>query len=151
MLLPCIMAMDKTHIDMAKRLQMEPITISHGLVNHMTRRLPSAMPILGYINHNTTANLPSDGEINPKFNAPAGLPNDVHRVKDPLQRPNDDISWATLLLNETHMQINFILEESGFFSVAEAWLPMEYAAQWNNSSRCVSPVCSIHHRRHGGS
>ena len=28
-ILPCIMAMDKTHIDMAGRLQMEPITLSH--------------------------------------------------------------------------------------------------------------------------
>ncbi|KAI2511195.1 hypothetical protein MHU86_3160 [Fragilaria crotonensis] len=33
-LLPCIMAMDKTHIDMAGRLQMEPITLSHGLLKH---------------------------------------------------------------------------------------------------------------------
>ncbi|KAI2491467.1 hypothetical protein MHU86_23104 [Fragilaria crotonensis] len=46
MLLPCVMAMDKTHIDMAGRLQMEPITVSHGLLNHITRRLPSAMRIL---------------------------------------------------------------------------------------------------------
>ena len=84
MLLPRIMAMDNTHIDMARRLQMEPITISHGLLNHMTRCLPSAMRILGYINHSTPANLPSDGKIDPKFNAPADLPNDVHRIKDPL-------------------------------------------------------------------
>ena len=77
MLLPCVMAMDKTHIDMAGRLQMEPITISHGLLNHVTRRLPSAMRILGYINHSTPANLPSDAEIDPRFNAPTDLPNDV--------------------------------------------------------------------------
>jgi hypothetical protein len=87
MLLPCVMAMDKTHINMAGRLQMEPITISHGLLNHVTRRLPSAMRILGYINHSTPANLPSDAAIDPKFNAPTDLPNDVHRVKDPLQCP----------------------------------------------------------------
>ena len=29
-ILPCILAMDKTHIDLAGHLQMEPITISHG-------------------------------------------------------------------------------------------------------------------------
>ena len=34
MLLPCIMAMDKTHIDMAACLQMEPITLLHGLLKH---------------------------------------------------------------------------------------------------------------------
>ncbi len=90
MLLPCVIAMDKTHIDMAGRRQMEPITISHGLLNDITRRLPNAMRILGYINHSTPANLPSDAEIDPKFNAPTDLPSDVHRVKDPLQRPNDD-------------------------------------------------------------
>ncbi|KAI2512006.1 hypothetical protein MHU86_2294 [Fragilaria crotonensis] len=88
MLLPCVMAMDKTHIDMAGRLQMEPITVSHGLLNHITRRLPSAMRILGYINHSTPANLPSDAEIDPKFNAPADLP-----------------------------KIQFILEESGFLQL----------------------------------
>jgi hypothetical protein len=73
------------------------------------------MRILGYINHSTPANLPSDAKVDPKFNAPTDLPNDVHRVKDQLLCPNDDLSWARmLLLNETHMQINFVLEESGF-------------------------------------
>ena len=55
MLLPCVIAMDKTHIDMAGWLQMEPITISHGLLNHIMHRLPSAMRIPGYINHSTPA------------------------------------------------------------------------------------------------
>ena len=95
MLLPCIMAMDKTHINMAGRLQMEPITISHGLLNHMMHLLPSAMRILGYINHSTPANLPSDGKINPKFNVPADLPYDVHHIKDPFQRPNDKLHQKT--------------------------------------------------------
>jgi hypothetical protein len=57
---------------------------------------------------------PVECQIDPKFNASTDLPNDVHHVKDPLQCPNDDVSWATLLLNKTHMQINSILEESGF-------------------------------------
>ena len=113
MLLPCVMAMDKTHIDMAGRLQMEPLTISHGLLNHDVRRLPSAMRILGYINHSTPTHLPTDSEIDLNFNAPTNLPKGVALVKDPLPRP-DDVSWATLSLNETHMQIQFILEESGY-------------------------------------
>ena len=56
-LLPCIMAMDKTHIDMAGRLQMEPITLSHGLLKHAVHCLPIAMQILGYINHSSPAHL----------------------------------------------------------------------------------------------
>jgi hypothetical protein len=108
MLLPCIMAMDKTYIDMAGRLQMEPITISHGLLNHSIRRLPIAMRILGYINHSTPAHLPSDSEIDAEFNAPADLPKGTARVEDPLRCPKD-VSWSTLILNETHMQIQFIL------------------------------------------
>ena len=74
MLLPSIMAMDKTYIDMAGRLQMEPITISHGRLNHTIRRLPIAMRIIGYINHSTPAHLPSDSKIDANFIAPADLP-----------------------------------------------------------------------------
>jgi hypothetical protein len=71
MLLPCVIAMDKTYIDMVGRLQMlEPITISHGLLNHITRRLPSAMNILGYINHSTPAHLPSGADVDSVFNSP---------------------------------------------------------------------------------
>ena len=70
MLLPCLKAMDKTHINMAGRLQMEPITISHGLLNHTMRCLPSAMRILGYINHSTPAHLPS--RLCPRSALPAG-------------------------------------------------------------------------------
>jgi hypothetical protein len=115
MLLPCVMAMDKTHIDMTGRLQMEPITISHGLLNHDKRRLPTAMRILGYINHSTPAHLPTGADVDAVFNAPINLPEGVFLVKDPLPRPDSgDVSWATLTLNEFHMQIQFILEESGF-------------------------------------
>jgi hypothetical protein len=114
MLLPCVMAMVKTHINMAGRLQMEPITISHGLLNHDVQRLSSAMRVLGYINHSTPAHLPSDAKIDLNFNTPTDLPKGVARVKDPLPCPNDDVRWATLTLNETYMQIQFILEESGF-------------------------------------
>ena len=73
MLLPCVIAMDKTHIDMAGRLQMEPKTISHGLLNHTMRSLPSAMCILGYINHSTPAHLPSSADVDSEFNSPVEL------------------------------------------------------------------------------
>jgi hypothetical protein len=73
LILPCVMAMDKTHIDMAGRLQMEPITLSHGLLKHVVRRLPIAMRILGYINPSTPLHLPSLSEQDPELNAPADL------------------------------------------------------------------------------
>ena len=137
--------MDKTHINMAGLLQMEPISILHGLLNHDVRRLPSAMRILGYINHSTPAHLPADAKIDLNFNTPTDLPKGVARVKDPLPCPNDDVSWATLTLNETHMQIQIILKES-FFEVAEAWFPMESAVQWSNPSHRVPLLCTVHHR-----
>ena len=48
MLLPSILAMDKTHLGLAGRLQMEPITISHGLMKHSVRSQPIAMFIWVY-------------------------------------------------------------------------------------------------------
>jgi hypothetical protein len=72
-ILPSILAMDKTHIDLVGRLQMEPMTISHGLLKHSrVRCLPIAMHILGYINHSTPAHLPSLADLVTKFNAPTG-------------------------------------------------------------------------------
>ncbi len=47
MLLSSVMAIDKTHIDMAGWLQMESTTLLHGLPKHVVRRLPIAMRILG--------------------------------------------------------------------------------------------------------
>jgi hypothetical protein len=115
-ILPSILAMDKTHIDLGGRLQMEPITISHGLLKHSVRRLPIAMRILGYINHSTPAHLPSLADLDTDFNAPTGLPKGTVVLDAPLRRMND-LTWSTYLLNETHMQIQFILEESGFLQL----------------------------------
>jgi hypothetical protein len=124
MLLPCIMAVDKTHMDMAGRLQMEPITISHGLLNHSLRRLPIAMRILGYVNHSTPPHLSSPSEHDMELNEHANLPKGTARVKDPLQR-NPNVSWPTYLLNEAHMQIQFVLEESGFLRL------QKHGFRWN--------------------
>ncbi|KAI2495724.1 hypothetical protein MHU86_18783 [Fragilaria crotonensis] len=123
-LLPCVMAMDKTHIDMAGRLQMEPITLSHGLLKHAVRRLPIAMRILGYINHSTPPHAPSPSEQDAELNAPVGLPKGTVLVKDPLQR-DPNVTWPTYLLNEAHMQIRFILEESGFLRL------QKHGFRWN--------------------
>jgi hypothetical protein len=79
--------MDKTHIDMAGRLQMEPITILPGLLNHITGRLPSAMRILGYINHSTPTHLPSGADVDSEFNSPQELADAVVRIKNRICRP----------------------------------------------------------------
>ena len=123
-LLPCIMAMDKTHIDMAGRLQMEPITISHGLLKHTVRRLPIAMRILGYINHSTPPKQSSVQDLDPVFNVPTDFPRGTARVRDPLPR-RPDVTWASYLLNEAHMQIQFILEHSGFLRL------QKHGFRWN--------------------
>jgi hypothetical protein len=113
-ILPSILAMDKTHIDLGGWLQMVPITISHGLLKHSVRCLPIAMPILGYINHSTPARLLSLADLDTEFNAPTGLPKEGTVVLDAPLRHMNNLTWSTYLLNKTHMQIQFILEESGF-------------------------------------
>ncbi len=112
-ILSSILAMDKTHINMAGRLLMEPITISHGLLKHTVRRQAIAMRILGYINHSAPAHLPALSELDTEFNAPSGLPLGTVVVEAPLRRIKN-VAWPTYLLNELHIQIQFILEESGF-------------------------------------
>jgi hypothetical protein len=115
-ILPSISAMDKTHIDMAGWLQMEPITISHGLLKHTVRPQVIAMRILGYINHSAPAHLPALSELDTEFNAPSGLPHGTVVVEAPLRRIKN-VTWPTYLQNELHIQIQFILEESGFLQL----------------------------------
>jgi hypothetical protein len=85
-------------------------------LKHSVRRLPIAMRILGYINHSTPAHLPSLADLVTNFNAPKGLPKGTVVLDAPLRRMND-LTWSTYLLNKTHMQIQFILEESGFLQL----------------------------------
>ena len=132
MLLPCVIAQDKTTIDMAGRINMEPITVSHGLLNHDIRRLPIAMRILGYIHQSTPPQPPSGVDVDSEFNSPVELADDVVHVKNPMRCPtNGDVSWATLPLNETHMQIRFILEESGFLRLENSGF--KWNLQYNNT------------------
>ena len=113
---------------------MEPLTILHGLLNHTMRRLPIAMRILGCINRSTPAHLHSDSELDAEFNAHADLPKGTARIQDPLWCPKD-VKWSTLVLNETHMQIRFILEESGFSRL------QNHGFRWNlNYIENIDPV-----------
>jgi hypothetical protein len=119
MILPCVLAMDKTHIDLPGRLQMEPITISHGLLKHEFRRLPIAMRILGYIYHGSASRKAQKVDLNVDYNeAPNDLPPGVATVSNVLQ-PRKGITWPTYMLNEYHMQIAFILSASGFVSLQD--------------------------------
>ena len=86
--------MDKTHIDLGGWLQMEPITISHGLLKHRVRRLPIAMHILEYIYHSTAAHLPSLADLDTNSIAPTGLPKGTVVLAAPLRRMNN-LTWST--------------------------------------------------------
>jgi hypothetical protein len=74
---------------------MEPITISHGLLKHSVRCMPIAMRILGNINHSTPAHLPSLADLDTALTHPQAY-------------LRDNLVWLTYLLNETHMQIQFV-------------------------------------------
>ncbi len=107
MILPSNLAMDnKTQVDTYGRLQVEPITISHGLIKHSARSKPSAMRILGYINHSAASEAS-------KERTPENLPKGTVIAPAPLKTLSN-VSCPTCLLNKMHIQIKFILEESGF-------------------------------------
>ncbi len=121
MILPCIGAMDKTHIDSAGCMHIEPNTISNGLVlNHAVRSQPSAMRILGYINHSTPAHKLEQSihsaEFCKEFNNTDQLPQNVAEATAPLN-PKPDVTWAANTLNEMHIQIWFIVKASGFLAL----------------------------------
>ena len=115
MILPCILAMDKTHIDFGGRLQMEPITMSHGLLKHGIRSQANAMRILGYINHSTPAHKPPSrtGIVTADIDLADLIAAGVNVPPQPV-KPRTNVTWPTYLLNELHMQIAFILKASGY-------------------------------------
>jgi hypothetical protein len=47
--------MDKTQVDTYGRLQMEPLTISHGLMKHSICLKNIVLQILGYVCHSSPA------------------------------------------------------------------------------------------------
>jgi hypothetical protein len=119
MVLPCVHVMAKTHIDLPGRLQMEPITISHGLLKHEFRRLPIAIRILGYINHVSTPRKAQKVDLGFDYEALKNLPVGVVTVSNVLPSKKG-ATWPTCMLNEYHMQIAFILSASGFISLQDS-------------------------------
>jgi hypothetical protein len=111
MLLPCVLAIDKTHCDSSSRLQMEPLTISLGIFKHDIRKEPAAVRILGLINlgpaHKRTDTDPLVSPIPHSYKAEDHLP------------IMKGVSTAAYSLNEYHLQIRCILEKSGFLALQE--------------------------------
>ncbi|KAI2498528.1 hypothetical protein MHU86_15988 [Fragilaria crotonensis] len=118
MILPTVVAMDKTQVDTYGRMQMEPMTISHGLLKHGVRSQHSAMRILGYICQ-FPAHKPTSKKGRKSGFAPtmaADVP-DGTVIGQVALKSIPNVSWSTYILNEMHMQIKFILEESGFLDL----------------------------------
>ena len=103
--------MDKTQVDTTYGwLQMEPLTISHGLMKHSVRLKHTAMRIRGYVCHSSPAHqtkmkggVPDIVTPRPHLSAGSVI---AHVPLNPLP----GLPWATYLLNEMHLQIEFILE-----------------------------------------
>ena len=135
MLLPCILAMDKTTCDIGGggRLSLEPIVVSYGLMKHDVRKTPLAMRVLGFIN---TSAIQMRGDE--PLNAPipgTGL------SRSPLVRDSRSCEWVTdpaWRLNEYHMQIDCILRESGYLDLQRTGL------KWNLSFRGKSFPVVLH-------
>jgi hypothetical protein len=134
MLLPCILAIDKTTCDVGGggRLSLEPIVISYGLMKHDVRKTPRAMRVLGFIN---TSPIVLRGEK--PLNAPTpgtGL------SQPPLERnyQSQSVTDAAWRLNEYHMQIDCILRESGYLDLQRTGL------KWNLSFRGKSFPVVLH-------
>jgi hypothetical protein len=126
-ILPTILAMDKTHIGLAGHLQNEPITMLRVLLRHGMRSKPIAMQILGYNNHTSSTHFPqqSTDKTTTNSNVPNCplLPGTV--IADAPLKHLKNISWPACILNEMHMQIDFILEHSGFLRL------QNHGFKWN--------------------
>ncbi len=99
-ILQSILAMDKIHIDLGGRLQMEAMIISYGLLKQSVRPLPIAMRILGYINHSTPCQPPVTvdvADLDTEFNAPTGLPKGTVVLDAPMRHMNN-LTWSMYLL-----------------------------------------------------
>ena len=139
MVLPCVLAMNKTHVDLPGRLQMEPITSFHGLLKHEFRRLPIvAMRILGYINHVSTPCKAQKVDLGFEYNeAPDNLPVGVVTVSNVLP-PKKGVTWPTSHADCIH---SFGI---GFHWFAGQGLQVVACLQECRPQCCVSPVCPFH-------
>ena len=127
MLLPCVFAIDKTTCDIGGggKLSLEPIVVSYGLMAHDIRKTPAAMRVLGFINTTPVKERAfQPGEVRP--NTPLPIVGPPH------------VSEACYRLNEYHLQIDFILRESGYLDLQESGL------KWNLHYRGKSFPVHLH-------
>ena len=127
MLLPCVLAIDKTTCDIGGggRLSLEPIIVSYGLMRHDIRKTPAAMRVLGFINTTPEKERPfPPGEDRPETPLPVVGAAYV-----------TDAVWRT---NEYHLQLDFILRESGYLALQESGL------KWNLHYRGKSSPVHLH-------
>ncbi|KAI2491591.1 hypothetical protein MHU86_22963 [Fragilaria crotonensis] len=127
MLLPCTLAIDKTTCDIGGggRLSLEPIVLSYGLMKHDIRKTPAAMRVLGFINTTPVKERDSSPGV-PKANTPLPI------VSSSL------VSDACYRVNEYHLQIDFILRESGYLQLQETGM------KWNLCYRGKSFPVVLH-------
>ncbi|KAI2507022.1 hypothetical protein MHU86_7407 [Fragilaria crotonensis] len=137
--------MDKTQVDTYGRLQMEPLTISHGLLKHSVRSKHTAMRILGYVCHSSPAHQTKmKGGVPDTVTPRPYLPDGSVIARVPL-KPLPGLPWATYLLNEMHLQIEFILEVSGYLDL------QRHGFKWNLHYNervypvVLHPLYSLHH------
>ena len=118
MLLACILAIDKTTCDVGGggRLSLEPIVVSYGLMKHDVRKTPLAMRVLGFIN---------TSPIHHRNSAPNNRDVPVGTEPLPSNHQTSEVTAAAWRLNEYHMQIDFILRESGYLDLQRTGL------KWN--------------------
>jgi hypothetical protein len=136
MILPTIVAMDKTQVNTYGRLQMEPLTISHGLMKHSVRSKHTAMRILGYVCHSSPVHQTKmKGGVPDVVTPPPYLPDGSVIAHVPLKPLPGLPCWATYLLNKMRLQIEFILEVSGYLDL------QRHRFKWNlHYNKRVYPV-----------
>ena len=118
MILPTLMAMDKTQVNTYGWLQMEPLTISHGLMKHSVCSKHTTMRILGYVCHSSPARQTKmKGGVPDVITPRPYLPPGSVIAHVPLKPLPHLPCCVTYLLNKMHLQIEFILEESGYLDL----------------------------------
>ncbi len=119
---------------------MEPLTISHGLMKHSVCSKHTAMQILGHLCHSSPAHQTKMKCGVPDIVTPRPyLPDGSMVVHVPLKPLPPGLQWAMYLLNKMHLQIEFILEQSGYLDL------QRHGFKWNlHYNERVYPAVVLH-------
>ena len=94
MILPSIMAMDKTQVVTYGWLQMEPLTMSQGLLKHSICSKHMALRVLSYIYHSPAHQPSFKGGVADDSKPPTCLPPGTVVGRVPLE-PIPNVTWST--------------------------------------------------------